>query len=236
MYTIRDKRLAMEFDLLRDLVSTSDLIQIEPITKRYGFPPEEYIITYTVHSIVNINYDQSPVYGDVHRVRIVLPPGYPMAGSPSCFMLTSVWHPNIRFYGEHKGHICINKDVLGSWQTLDMLVEQIGEMLQYKNYHAINEIPYPEDAEVARWIREYAEPRDIVNKYKKIFTDSRSLLNPTEEWLASRRKKVAIIIKGKINYLTNAKEDESTKPLASEPQFPLNPVHKPKVKITIKKS
>jgi len=233
MFNQRDKRLASEHELLQELVATSDLIQMESFSRRPFFPPEEYIITYHVRSIINIADDQSPIYGNLHRVKIVLPPGYPMTSAPKCFMLTQVWHPNIRFFGEHKGHICINKDVLGAWQTLDMLVEQIGEMLQYKNYHAVNEIPYPEDSEVARWVREYAEPNNIVNKRRGVFTDPQALLKPTDDWIKSRKKKISILIKG----VTKQNKDLPTISPDSSPNNPSELAEREKLKrkIVIKK-
>ena len=36
--------------------------------------------------------------------------------------------------------------------------------------------PYPDDEKVAKWVREYAEPNNIVNKNKQIYIDDSSLL------------------------------------------------------------
>lgn len=185
----RARRLAKEHEWLDDYCRNSDLVRYEVAKQRPGFPPEEYRIYYKLRSITHILPDGSPQYGNEHVARISLPTGYPMTSSPVCYMETPVWHPNIRSSGEYRGHICINKEVLGHWHTLDMLVEQIGEMLQYKNYHALNEIPFPEDSEVAKWVREHAEPKGIVSKIRGIFTDSRPLQKPSPDWLEKRQRK-----------------------------------------------
>ena len=193
----RIRRLEMERELLEDLCNHSDLISYEAKNRRNGHPPENYTVTFNVRSIVGIDDQKNPIYGDTHIADIKLPSGYPMTSSPICYMRSDIWHPNIRSEGKHKGHICINAQVLGHWHTLDMLVEQIGEMLQYKNYHAIDIQPYPEDSKVAEWIREVAEPRGIVNKAKGVVIDDRPLLNPTQEWLDTRKKKIQITILGR---------------------------------------
>ncbi|UCH92830.1 MAG: hypothetical protein JSV88_21380 [Candidatus Aminicenantes bacterium] len=176
----RDKRLAKEHELIDELCNRSSKISYE-ITKQFkGVPPEGYKIIYdNVKSIVGINQNSSPIYGTHHEAEIIFPPAYPGAdGAPKCRMLTDIWHPNVRSKDPAKGRICINAKALGAWHTLDMLAMHIGEMLQYKNYHAVNEEPWPEDPEVARWVREYAEPNGIVNKNKKIFVDHSELLDP----------------------------------------------------------
>lgn len=186
----------MEHQLLEDLCKHSDLISYEVVKPRRGVPPDKYLVHFDVKSIIGIEEEGTPIYGQRHTAKITLPLGYPMTSSPICYMETDTWHPNIRSAGEYKGHICINAQVLGYWHTLDMLVQQIGEMLQYKNYHALQIQPYPEDAIVAKWVREYAEPESIVDKEKGIVVDNRSLLNPTHKWLSSRSKKSKIIVRG----------------------------------------
>jgi hypothetical protein len=63
---------------------------------------------------------------------------------------------------------------------LDDLCRQMFEMVQYKNYHADeSRPPYPLDHEVAKWVRDVAEPRGIVNKDLGIFVDNRPFVKPT---------------------------------------------------------
>lgn len=180
------KRLAMDQNLLKEFVSNSDVVSVKPLNGSFDIPPTEYELIYSVRSIVGINDDSSPIYGDKHTVNISIPEGYPMLAPPSCYVTSPIWHPNIKSSGKFKGHVCINAQVLGFWHTLDMLVERIGVMLQYKNYHAENVQPYPEDTIVAKWVRNYAEPKGIVDRSKGICTDNNLLIKPSKEWLTSR--------------------------------------------------
>lgn len=189
------KRLKLDQHQLMELCDSSKLISAEPLDGGHGLPPSDYMITYHVKSIIGIAEDQAPIYGEEHKTRITLPSGYPMVSPPSCFMQTPIWHPNIRSSGNLSGHICINAQVLGTWHTLDLLVEQIGEMLQYKNYHALKMQPYPEDPIVAKWVVEYAEPNGLVDKRKGIAVDHRPLRQPSQAWLASRKSVSKISIK-----------------------------------------
>ena len=176
----RDKRLAKEHELIEELCSRSNKISYKIIKQFGGLPPEGYEITYDgVKSIIGINQDNTPVYGEYHVAEIVFPPEYPSSdGPPKCTMKTDAWHPNIRAKNPRKGRICINSKLLGAWHTLDFLILRIGHMLQYKNYHAIDQDPWPEDPDVAKWVREYAEPKNIVNLLNNISVDNTELLKP----------------------------------------------------------
>ncbi len=165
---------------LHELCSRSDIVSYEAPRRKGEKPPESYLIHYNgIRSIIGIDHLQYPRYGDKHVVRIDFPEEYPNAGSmPLCFMQTDIWHPNIKSSGPAKGHICINPGKLGAWQDLYMLVIRIGEIIQYKNYLAEQIPPFPEDEVVAQWVRDFAEPRDIVNYQKKIATDTSDLIRP----------------------------------------------------------
>ena len=206
----RDNRLVTEHQLLDSFCQQSPLISYEAIPRKGGLPPERYLIHYRVKSIVGIDVFRNPVYGYDHTAEIVISPEYPLGGQPSCFMKTQVWHPNIKFDGHFAGKICVNKEALGHWHTLDMMAERIGEMLQWKNYHAVNTHPFPEDANVAAWVREYAEPNNIVNKQKGLFIDDRPLLKPSEEWLQTRKEIIEVTILGirKPGWRTEPLEDD----------------------------
>ncbi len=192
----RDNRLAKEHELLDDFCEQSKIVSYEGKRRRGGLPPDKYLFHYNLKSVVGIDANQNPIYGNKHTAEIEISPQFPLGGQPSCKMITPAWHPNIKFDGAFAGKICINAEALGSWHTMDMLAERIGEMLQFKNYHAVNEPPYPEDAKASQWMREYAEPRNIINKAKKIYTDNRPLIEPSEEWIQTRKKKIKITILG----------------------------------------
>jgi len=188
-----DNRLAKEHELVHDFCAQSKLVSYEAPKRKGGYPPDRYLFHYELRSIVGINPDKTPLYGENHTAEIIIPSQYPVGGQPACNMRTPVWHPNIKYTGSFAGKICINPDALGPWHTLDMLAERIGEMLQYRNYHALPTHPFPEDAVVAEWVRDFAEPNKVVNKAQKIYVDNRPLLEATEEWVLSRRKKIAVL-------------------------------------------
>lgn len=167
----RTKRLAREHELLHEFCENSKFISYEIKKKHHRSVPEEYIIHYKLKSIIGIDANRQPIYGYNHSAEISLPLGFPLAAAPKCSMLTDTWHPNIRSSGNYKGRVCVNAKALGFWFTLDMLADRISDMLQYKNYHAENIDPYPEDEQVAKWVRNYAEPNGIVNKEKGICDD-----------------------------------------------------------------
>lgn len=215
----RLRRLVKEHRELHQFCEHSDLVRYETIDQRSGMPPEKYRIYFQLKSIIGIDADQSPIYGEEHIAEIELPRDYPLSSQPKCWMKTTIWHPNIKHSGPYAGKICINAEALGHWHTLDMLASRLGEMLQYKNYHAENVHPHPEDAMVAQWVREYAEPNGIVNKKEKIYTDDRPLQNSSMEWINSRSLKNRIKI-GKPRSANNndisTEEIEKAKSIASK--------------------
>lgn len=177
----RAYRLAKNHIQLDDLCQRSKKITYE-IVGHYSSnqPPSKYHIVYHVRSITGIDTQtQLPIYGDTHRVYIDFPPKYPSAdGTPIFKVVTDVWHPNIQYHNTiAKGRICVDIVQFPSWD-LEGLVPRIGQLLQYKDYHAQNTAPYPEDETVARWVRDFAEPNNIVNKQYKICTDDSDLLEP----------------------------------------------------------
>ncbi|MDX2285506.1 MAG: hypothetical protein NW241_15170 [Bacteroidia bacterium] len=176
----RDKRLANEHLALAQLCEQTDRITYR-LPEGSSMPPETYIIGYKVRSIVKVDDQQMPIYGDYHEVEISFPAGYPMTAAAKCYMQTDAWHPNIKWEGRFKGRICGNTRDFGKLYFLNMLVIRVGEILQYKNYHAEQTPPFPEDEAVARWVREFAEPKDIVNKQKGIAADNGSLLGHSDE-------------------------------------------------------
>ncbi len=171
----RDKRLANEHMLLHEFCSKTDRIRYEIVGDR--MPPEKYMVYYYVKSIIGINpEDHSPIYGDLHEVEISFPTGFPIEAA-KIYAKTDLWHPNIKWSGRFKGRVCGNLEDFGPLYTLDLLVRRIGEILQYKNYHAIKEVqPYPEDFEVADWVLATGEKNGYMDKSKGIVVDPRNLV------------------------------------------------------------
>lgn len=124
--------------------------------------PTEYEIWYRVKSIVGVkegSIPREPVFGYLHKMSIVLPNNYPSAdGNPIFTFRTDIWHPNIRYSGSFKGHVCLTIKEMGVLASLKDLVLRVERYLKYQLYHAQNTYPYPEDQNVAEWVREEGEP------------------------------------------------------------------------------
>lgn len=109
--------------------------------------PTKYHIHYFFKSIVSIDEGQNPVYGNHHILELTLPKNYPIEPC-RIYLISDIWHPNIKSEGKEKGRVCANAMNLGKAFTLDLLVIRIGEILQYKNYHAKHVPPSPK---IRRW-------------------------------------------------------------------------------------
>ncbi len=156
------QRLAHEHLLVDRLCSEGNGISYKLIYPDQ-LPPLAYRVTFHgLRSIVRIDRDQLPIFGLDHIFEIHLTPGYPIE-PPVCYMISSVWHPNIQSEeGPFVGRICGNTEGFGTYYSLDELILRIRAMLAYETYHAEMKDPYPEDENVARWVREYGEPLGIV--------------------------------------------------------------------------
>lgn len=185
----KGKRLLKEWQLIDKLCKNNKYISYI-IRKRNpeGLPIKYEIIYNNINSIVTIQQPQFiqvskdegirekevrfPVFGKVHKMEINLPVNYPAAnGNPELYFTTDIWHPNIRANGKHKGKVCPNEKDLGITATLSARILRVGQYLQYQMYHALDAPPYPEDKNVAEWVREEAEPMGWIDKKKGIFTD-----------------------------------------------------------------
>jgi ubiquitin-protein ligase len=161
---------------LYDLKQNSDVIDWEVKSTVSALKiPTVYHVSYQLRSIIAIDEESQPIYGDRHIMELTIPTRYPLVPA-AIFMRTDVWHPNIQSVGRFKGKICGNVNSYGVDYSLYQLVLRVGEILQYKNYLADFVPPYPEDPKVAEWVKAYAEPRDIVNRKKGIATDDRPLI------------------------------------------------------------
>ena len=114
----------------------------------------------------NPGIENPPVFATGYQMRIDLPDGYPSVDAPPTFrFLTHTdqgqpiphpWHPNIRYFGDFAGRVCINMP--DTYCDLAWGVERVALYLHYDIYHAICEPPYPEDLKVASWVIRQAEP------------------------------------------------------------------------------
>lgn len=168
----RRERLLLEQNKLVNLNKRSEFIEVEPLENVPGMPPEKYVVTFTCTGISALNSDQTPQASNFHQVSMYLSKDFPRQ-EPYLKWLTPIWHPNI----EHKEpyHVCTNN--VQNWypgKSLDDLVMVLGEMVQYKRYHAEWKQPWPLDKEAAEWVVNYAEPKGIIGQNKPF--DERPLL------------------------------------------------------------
>ena len=175
----RRARLLLEYEKLINLEKRSEFIQIQPLEVVTGMPPEKYVVTFSCLGIASIKEDKSPQFAEFHQVLINLSRDFPNQ-EPYLKWMTPIWHPNI----EHKepNHVCTNN--VQNWfpsKSLDDLVVTLGEMVQYRHYHAQWTQPWPLDKEAADWVVKYAEPQGLIGRNKPL--DSRQLLRPLKSRL-----------------------------------------------------
>jgi ubiquitin-protein ligase len=166
----RMRRLRADSELMKELAARSDLISVKPIATRPNLPPERYIVTFKCKSIVDVDRQGNPKFGNFHQVEIYLHNQYPQRW-PGMKWMTPIWHPNINHLN---GSVCIDAAWWTASRSLDRLVVMLGEMLQWKNFHDDpTKPPFPWDAEAARWSREYRK------KHPRTFpVDPRELMRP----------------------------------------------------------
>lgn len=166
-----ERRLAKELKAVHEVCANNDFISYsildDDYTKR---PPRKYRINYNIKSFVGINEKGHPIVGENHVVDLEIPKHYPLE-SVMPYAKTDIWHPNIKWDGPYKGHICGNVKDFGKTYTLDLMIMRIANIIEYKNYLAENIPPFPEEEKAAKWIREFAEPNGFVNGEEGVLWD-----------------------------------------------------------------
>ena len=162
----RETRLYNEWKQLDEACAGSDEISYTVSKTNASGLPVAYQIVFRIKSITGVEEPDSqglqrPVYGDCHILNINLPNNYPAAdgGMPEFKFVTDVWHPNVRFFGDFKGRVCLNLNERGTSVYLCEHIACIADYLRYTDYHAHNKRPYPEDQTVSKWALEQAEPQ-----------------------------------------------------------------------------
>jgi ubiquitin-protein ligase len=190
--TPRMRRLRGDYELMRELDARSDLISFTASSAHPNLPPERYIVTFKCKSIIAIDRQGNPKYGEHHQVEIYLHNQYPHRW-PGMKWLTPIWHPNINHLN---GSVCIDAAWWAASRSLDRLVVMLGEMLQFKNYHDDpTKPPFPWDAEAARWSREYRKthPNIFPVDHRELLRPERVKLNLTDS--AVNKPKVQVKLK-----------------------------------------
>jgi hypothetical protein len=124
-----------DYEGVRRLVRLHPRIDVEGVS---GNPPDRYLLVLHVASVREKGGDIEPAHD--HRLEITLPGGYPR-DAPLFRMLTPVFHPNIAPHA-----VCIG-DHWSAGQSLDQLIQRVGEMLAYQSYN----IKSPLNGRAAEW-------------------------------------------------------------------------------------
>jgi ubiquitin-protein ligase len=138
MSNVRLRRLMSDYEAVRRLARKHPKIEVEGV---FGNPPERYLLVLKVQSLRERGGAIEPV--DRHRLEITLPGGYPR-DAPLFRMLTPVFHPNIAPHA-----VCIG-DHWTAGQSLDLLIQRVGEMLAYQSYNTKS----PLNGRAAQWVEE----------------------------------------------------------------------------------
>lgn len=189
--TPRMRRLRGDYELMRELDARSDLISFKSSSTNPNLPPERYIVTFKCKSIVAVDHQGNPKFGEHHQVEIYLHNQYPQRW-PGMKWLTPIWHPNINHLN---GSVCIDAAWWAASRSLDRLVVMLGEMLQYKNYHDDpTKPPFPWDAEAARWSREYRKthPNAFPVDHRELLRPERVKLGSTDSGTAKPKVQVKL--------------------------------------------
>ena len=175
----RNRRLLYEWRQLEERLSDRRDITYSVIRRNAAGLPTAYLILYHLRSIcgvTNIEHfgepgaENLPIYATGYKMRIDLPDCYPSVDAPpSLRFLTHddqgqpiphPWHPNIRYFGDFAGRVCIN--MADTYTDLFWAVDRVARYLRYELYHAISEPPYPEDLKVAAWVIRQGEPNEWI--------------------------------------------------------------------------
>jgi hypothetical protein len=189
----RGKVLLYEWERIDELCNQNREIEYIVRKRSHEDIPVEYEIIYKIRSIIGVKEPtevyvevngekfrrmiREPLYGDEHRMRIMVPNNFPGGcGTPSYSFISNVWHPQIKFGGPMKGrvYLCNSRDT-GAMNLFVDRIQHIWQYLQYKIYFVLDEYPYPEDLNVAQWVLEEAEPMGWIDKEKGVYTDNKDL-------------------------------------------------------------
>ncbi len=178
--TGRNRRLLQEWIELDRTLEARREIDYRIVSCNAQGLPTAYEIVYGIRSMCGVErierlneegVSNPPRFASTFRLRITLPEHYPCIDSPAEFrFLTQTaqgepvphpWHPNIRYFGEFAGRVCLNTP--DTYAGLAWCVDRIAHYLRYERYHAIQEPPYPEDFKVAEWVLRQGEPKGWID-------------------------------------------------------------------------
>ncbi|MBR3111278.1 MAG: hypothetical protein IKH35_08855 [Prevotella sp.] len=176
-YKGRNRRLLYEWQQLDRRLEHRHDITCHPVRRNKEGLPTAYLVDYQLKSISGVENmehfgepgaENPPIFAKGFLMRIDLPDGYPSIDAAPAFRFLThdeqgqpiphPWHPNIRYFGDFAGRVCINMP--DTYTDLAWAVERVAHYLRYEIYHAISEPPYPEDLKVAAWVVRQGEPKE----------------------------------------------------------------------------
>ena len=176
-YKGRNRRLLYEWQQLDRRLEHRHDITCQPVRRNKEELPTAYLVDYQLKSISGVENmehfgepgaENPPIFAKGFLMRIDLPDGYPSVDAAPAFRFLThdeqgrpiphPWHPNIRYFGDFAGRVCINMP--DTYTDLAWAVERVAHYLRYDIYHAISEPPYPEDLKVAAWVVRQGEPKE----------------------------------------------------------------------------
>jgi ubiquitin-protein ligase len=134
--SMRTRRLIADAQAMSVAFRNFDPIKVSPVA---GDPPESYRVQYTIQSL-QPGTDGKPIPQPRHEIEIQLTSDYPRL-SPSCKILTPIFHPNF-----DASTICVGDHWTAGERLVDLVI-RIGEMIAYQAYN----IQSPLDGQAAMW-------------------------------------------------------------------------------------
>ena len=175
----RNRRLLNEWRQMEERLDGRNDICFSVVRRNADGLPLSYLVDYRLRSICGVNdvehlgepgVSNAPLFATGYLMRIDLPEGYPSVDAPPSFRFLTYdddgrpiphpWHPNIRYFGDFAGRVCIN--MADTYTDLAWGVERVAHYLRYEVYHAIAEPPFPEDLKVAAWVIRQGEPNEWI--------------------------------------------------------------------------
>ena len=172
----RDARLYREWDSIAQKYSQFGEVYYRVRKRNQAQLPVVYEIVYNIRSFCGVEEAdaaglQRPIYADRFIMRINIPNNYPSMDAKLEFKFMTQnmageeiphpWHPNIRYFGDFAGRVCIN--MADTFTDLVWGVLRVAQYLRYETYHAVYEPPYPEDMKVAAWVTKQGEPNGWIS-------------------------------------------------------------------------
>lgn len=179
----RSRRLMEEWDAIEKRCNGDKELLCVVRKRNADQLPIAYEVVYNIHSFCGVEESDSaglrrPKFADRFMMRIDIPNNYPsvdaklefkfMTKNPLGEEIPHPWHPNIRYFGDFAGRVCLNADACGSYTDLSWYIDRVAAYLRYETYHAkIGVPPFPEDDKVAQWVTEQGEPQGWIEQLKQ---------------------------------------------------------------------